>query len=662
MRKSWTSLIFLLMIGMFFLPSRNDQVAAEPLTVRVGAYENPPKIFITPEGTVDGFFADIVNYIANEEGWTLQWVTGNWTDCLQRLESSDIDVMVDVAYSAERAQTYNFSNEAVFVNWGTVYTKTDSAIESIVDLQDKVVVVMADSIHTTGAGGILNLLDQFHVNCTIIEVEDYDGVFEYLDQGKADAGVVNRIFGMSNENKYKVRKTTIIFNPVDLKFAFTKNGPLTAQLIPIFDEHLKEIKADPNSVYYESLEKHLLGQSVREGFELPTWVLPVLVVSICFIGFLIVLSASLRLRKKELQQTNLVLNSLNTELETLVAMIPDGILVLDKNGIVRLVNDTFNAIYKHTVGQVLEPGKNLTEIKSNQPIHDAIIQLLASLESNPTTVEATTGTWVQLIATYPRIESESEPFGVIIEARDITYFVEYDNLRKQFVSMVSHELRTPITAIDLALRNLERFREKMTEEQKNLMIDSMARSAKVLKEMIEDLLVLSRVDAQRISLDKGEFNLRELVDSIEIQLSSKMKIHDISLVIDVPSELVLYADQTRIGQVVRILLDNATKFSPESATVTIKAFQSKGATKGGKLVEGTRIEVIDHGIGIREKDKARIFERFFRSEDVRDIQGTGLGLSIAREFVILHGGEITVESTFGEGATFSVFLPATSED
>ena len=85
---------------------------ADPLVVRVGVYENPPKVFTDDNGDVQGLFPDVIEYVATEEGWELEYVAGNWTQCLERLSSNEIDVMVDVAISEERAEEYSFSNES----------------------------------------------------------------------------------------------------------------------------------------------------------------------------------------------------------------------------------------------------------------------------------------------------------------------------------------------------------------------------------------------------------------------------------------------------------------------------------------------------------------------------------------------------------------------
>ena len=242
-------------------------ICAEPLTVRVGAYENRPKIYSNPQGVVVGIFPDILDTIAYEEGWQLDYVFGTWMQCLERLEKNQIDIMVDVAFSEERNKRYAFSDETVFLNWGTVYTRNGYTIESLPDLHGRTVAVMRGSIHTEGADGIKNLASKFDLHLIFIEVDNYDEVFSLLDSGAADAGVVNRLYGALNGKNYSVQKTSLMFNPVPLKFATGKGNPFGKFLLKRVDSRLKELKDDSGSVYHEIISAYLNGIEFQRRFE-----------------------------------------------------------------------------------------------------------------------------------------------------------------------------------------------------------------------------------------------------------------------------------------------------------------------------------------------------------------------------------------------------------
>lgn len=251
-------ILFLLRLSTVCAAQQTDNVFFE---LRVGAYENYPKIYTDARGRIAGFFPEILNYIASAEGWHLQYVKGTWTECLKRLDDKQLDIMVDVAFSAKREMRYDFNRESLLVNWGVLYAGSGVQIESFLDLDQKKIAVMAGSIHTVGKDGIKNLLKRFSIHGSFIEVEDYRKVFELVELHQADCGVVNRIFGQQFEKDYNVHRTPLIFNPRQLKFAFPKNFPQNKLLIDTIDQHIASFKKDTNSVYYKALDMFLSGQT-----------------------------------------------------------------------------------------------------------------------------------------------------------------------------------------------------------------------------------------------------------------------------------------------------------------------------------------------------------------------------------------------------------------
>jgi len=248
------------------------------VTVRVGVYNNPPKVEIASDGTVSGFFPTLVESIAQQEGWEIEYVRGSWTESLERLDRGEIDLMVDVAFTEPRKELYAFNDETILVNWGTVYTRSGLSILSLPELEGLRVAVMRGSTHTVDPGGILDLVARFGIRCTFIEVEGYDDVFRLLASGTADAGVVNRVFGLTFETQYDVERTPIVFNPIELRFALPPSGVLTSMLIDKLDTRLSKFKNDPASVYYRVLEESLLIVTEPQTIFLwPPWLVPTLI-------------------------------------------------------------------------------------------------------------------------------------------------------------------------------------------------------------------------------------------------------------------------------------------------------------------------------------------------------------------------------------------------
>ena len=179
----------------------------------------------------------------------------------------------------------------------------------------------------------------------------------------------------------------------------------------------------------------------------------------------------------------------------------------------------------------------------------------------------------------------------------------------------------------------------------------------MLQELIEDILTLSRIDDKKVVLDKKEFLPYDIIEDTLVLMEPQIKEKNIKVNLDFDQILRLFGDIKRIDQVFRILIDNAIKYSRNNSEVRITALENYTATFNSDVTEGTLFQFIDNGIGIPETDLPHIFERFYRSENTKDIKGSGLGLAIAKHLTELHGGEIYVKSEFASGSTFSVFLP-----
>lgn len=262
-------------IGMLFVFGSAYLVADTgntPLEIRVGVYENPPKIYTDESGKVSGFHAELINVIAENEGWKLVYVHGDWKEGLDRTETGQIDIMVDVAFSEERNQIFAFNDESVFINWAVVYAREGLSAQSFFDLEHKKVAGMERGIHTIGPMGLLNLAKAFQIDIDFVPVPDYRTGFELVHRREIDAVVVNRIFGASHENDFRVKRTSIIFNPVSIKYALPKEGRLTHFLINRLDSNLRALKENSNSVYYRLIDTYLAGL-VKGSRELPPWVL-----------------------------------------------------------------------------------------------------------------------------------------------------------------------------------------------------------------------------------------------------------------------------------------------------------------------------------------------------------------------------------------------------
>ena len=223
--------------------------------LRVGVYDNPPKFLITEDEKVTGFWPELLDYIARNRGWRIEYVHMPFDSCLEALKNGDIDILPDLAPSIQRESIFLFNREPVFYNWALIYKRPGEDIQSFYDLEGKRLAIWNKSIHGIY---IKNTLEQLGIHCNYVECSNYMQVFDAVSNGNADAGVVNRIFGQLMESKYGVERTSIVFNLTPVNFAFPKNFR-RKEIIKAIDEDLRRLKEDRESLYYKLIDKYFSG-------------------------------------------------------------------------------------------------------------------------------------------------------------------------------------------------------------------------------------------------------------------------------------------------------------------------------------------------------------------------------------------------------------------
>ncbi len=219
--------------------------------------------------------------------------------------------------------------------------------------------------------------------------------------------------------------------------------------------------------------------------------------------------------------------------------------------------------------------------------------------------------------------------------------------QKQFVSDASHELRTPIAVIQGYSNLLDRWGSS-NEEVLQESIEAIQNESRTMQDLVEKLLFLSRHDKKTLKLKKRRFNMRPMVED----MVKETKLLAFNRIIKAPEleDVHIYGDEQALKQAIRIFIDNAVKYSKDGDEITILC-----NNKEGDCV----ITVRDTGIGMTRKDIEHIFDRFYRSDEVRsqNISGHGLGLSLAKLIVLAHVGKIKVRSQFKKGTSFIITIP-----
>lgn len=350
----------------------------------------------------------------------------------------------------------------------------------------------------------------------------------------------------------------------------------------------------------------------------------------------------------------------DTQRRALLSSIRDGVIASDKSGKIILVNPTAEhilhqqqqALLGQSIHDVLdifaEPGKTALKQALNRQHHNHKGSEASEEVRLETEHEIINGVLSQAYL------SSGEFMGVVTVLRNITKEVEADRAKTEFISTVSHELRTPMTSIKgYADFIYQEAVGPLTAQQKHF-LDVIRRNADRLSLLINDLLDVSRIEAGKVRLELRDLQMKEVAEQVAEAMLIPAQNKGLELVVDAEPDLPLVkADWDRMTQVLTNLVGNAINYT-ETGRVTIHLVGSETELQ---------IRVKDTGIGIPEDVLPHILDRFYRAGHpvVQANSGTGLGLSIAQSFIDMHGGQLMIESTYGEGSTFSFVLPAILE-
>jgi two-component system, OmpR family, phosphate regulon sensor histidine kinase PhoR len=338
----------------------------------------------------------------------------------------------------------------------------------------------------------------------------------------------------------------------------------------------------------------------------------------------------------------------DTRLETILASMPDGVMVADAQHLVRTVNPAFLALFKATHDPC---GQSVLHTLREAAFDALVTAALASGEARSGEVELSGAKPRRSIATHvtPLRESHGGA-GVVAIFRETTRLRQLEDVRREFVANVSHELRTPLSIFHGYVEMLTDAPDMPRAEQAEVFA-VLRRNSRRLNAILEDLLVLARLESRHEAvvceaIDVGAF-LRDTGQDWERTAREKQLHIAWEIAPDLP---VLHANRHRLEQVLTNLLDNAVKYTDAGGRIAVRACAAAGHLE---------LRISDSGRGIPPADLPHIFERFYRADKARSREqgGTGLGLSIVKHIVQAHGGSVAAESTYARGTTIIVRLP-----
>jgi two-component system sensor histidine kinase/response regulator len=222
----------------------------EARELRVGVYQNEPKLLLDADGRATGILGDLLGEIASREGWTVQPVPCLWRDCLAALADGRIDLLPDVAYSEERAQRFAFHKTPALNDWSSIYRPDGAAINSFVDLAGRRLAVLDGSIQQAYLG---ELLAGFGIKVELVAVTSLQAGFAMAQRGEVDAAVANRFFGEKQAAAYRLGQSPMMFQPARIFYA-TKKGQ-TPEVLDAIDRHLDAWQNEGDSPYFRIVDR-----------------------------------------------------------------------------------------------------------------------------------------------------------------------------------------------------------------------------------------------------------------------------------------------------------------------------------------------------------------------------------------------------------------------
>lgn len=641
-------------------------------TVTVGLYENEPKVYTDPNGMPSGLFVELLDEMARVEGWKLHYVPCQWSDCLERLEGGQLDLMPDVAFSSERSLSFDFHTVSVASSWSQVFSDPRHKVQALADLEGKRVAILQGGIQQTF---FAQLMASSNHNYQPVLVQTLDQGYQAVVAGEADAVVTNSFFAARNGAKYKLQETPIMFLPSSLYFATGKGR--NADLLECIDAHLMAWRRSADSIYFDTLHR---AMAMPPEVLMPRWVQW----SLSGLGaaILLLLAISMLLRWKVAQRTQALttttqeLEHQRANLEQLVAERTAELqalfdsasvgIVLMNNRIIVHCNHRMDEMAGYAIGeQIGKPtriwypddeswaaaGRDGEQVVWRGDTYTRTSRLVRKDGSRY---------WVRMSARALDFTDRSK--GVVAVIEDVTAERNtIDELRmaktvaedatrakSEFLANMSHEIRTPINAIlgmlYLALKN------ELTPNLHNYLAKAQG-AAQSLLGIINDILDFSKIEAGKLEIESTEFGLdavlEKLIDAIGYQ--SEHKGIEFLIRYDAAIPPVLVGDPLRLGQILLNLCGNAVKFT-EKGEVEL-GFRCVTASETDLTMQ---VHVRDTGIGMSPEIQDRLFDKFTQADQstTRRFGGTGLGLAISKNLVELMGGRIWVEdSQPGKGTT-----------
>ena len=355
---------------------------------------------------------------------------------------------------------------------------------------------------------------------------------------------------------------------------------------------------------------------------------------------------------KELFHTNYMLHQEKEKLDAIIENLDEGIIVSNISNKILMINSSAKELLDLKNNVI---GNPITDVLPDQEyvkdISKIILKKVRKVSKEIHISKDTKGKISLYIKSSLSTDSKGNIIGIITLIRNITKEIEIEQLKSGFLKSISHELKTPLTTIIGFSETLDSERRGELNEDQKEFIKIINHESLHLNKLINDLLEFSKITSNKITLSLGEVSLKSIISHVVDSFRPQAEVKNVELIFeDVLNLPLIQADRDKIYKAFVNIISNAVTFTDEgSICISFNTKKNKIITK-----------ITDTGVGIEKKDIEKIFETFMHIKKPNNDEyhsGLGLGLSIARDLVLLHDGNIRVESKVGEGSTFYVELP-----
>ncbi|SCY18755.1 ATP-binding protein [Desulfoluna spongiiphila] len=639
-------------------------------TLRVGIYNTPPFCFTGPDGEALGIYPDLINKIASKEHWKVTFTSSSWSEGLEQLQREEIDLIAHIGFSEKRQRTMDFNHESVFDEWGQIFLKPGTSIESIQDLEGLHVAVEENDMN---GHNFIRTTESMGVHCNIVIMPTREDVFRAVQAGTVAAGVTSQHFGLRHARDFKLVASSIQFSPFSLFFA-SKKG-FHGDKLTVIDTYLHRWKQVYNSYYHERLFYWMGANAAYEKTVIPRWLTNT-------VGAIIIISALLaalsRALNNKVKKKTRELRSQKKQYKDLVENANSIILRMDKSGRVLFLNRFGLDLFGYTRDEIY--GRNILDMilspETAQSYHfitadKKTFKLPEDYEFMENENICKDGRTVSIQWSNRAINDHQGHFHEILcIGTDITQ-------RRQLEASLSHAQKIEaigtlaggiahdfnnILTIIFGYTDLARLYLDKPDKIKDA-LDQISKGGLRAKELISQILTFSRRSESKQQTLQPLHIVKETITLLRPALPSTIKIESV-----LASKSTIHADPTQIHQIIMNLCTNAYHAMEKNGGTLrvaltdthIRDNETGAAQSPSKPGDYILLEVSDTGCGIDPEIIEKIFDPYFTTKERG--KGTGLGLSVVHGIVKDHKGHIHAQSLPGKGTTFRVYLPVLKHD